>query len=233
MSLSHRLNLFIDKIEKKKYKPGYRKPLLEGMDQVFEMHGEGLYISCLKSEMNNIVSKAIAAISGPYSHSIMMLHANNIKKLVTDEEWARLKDKYKSYYITSPTDDIDWLLSTINILVLGSADANGMNYFDFSQYQLRRQVIFKVPCTQEQQQAILRDILSEKSMSTIYDFTGLAFWWMKRAFDDERAWYCSEQVANVFYRNGRPVSRSLNPSPTQLVQDNLLLSQLVYSNVNL
>ena len=215
MSLIHDLNKYIDKKKKAEWVPSTHKDLDEAVYDFFKLHGEGLYNICVESKNNNIIAKAISAISGKYSHAFTAYYCENIKARLMDDEWHRLQLKYFTYYGDSA--DIDAKLKKIKILVLASADSNGMNYFDYSHYQKRTQVIMKPALTEAQTSTILHSYLTPETMNALYDYTGLAFWWLDRMFDDERAWYCSEIIYDKFIKAGIKVAKEADPSPTQIV----------------
>ena len=79
--------------------------------------------------------------------------SENIKSVVTSDEWNRLKLKYQTYY--GKVDNVEERLNKIKILVLADASRIGMNYLDYSQYQGRTQVIMKPTLTKEQENKIL------------------------------------------------------------------------------
>lgn len=215
MSLIHKLNEYIDKKEKKAWVPKTHKELDDLAYEFFKIHGEGLYNICVESTNNDFVAKMISLLTGKYSHGFTAYYCENIKAKLMDDEWHRLKLKYYTYY--GDAEDLDAKLGKIKVLVLASADSNGMNYFDYSAYQKRRQVIMKPILTEAQTSSILHSYLTIDTMNALYDYTGLAFWWLNRMFDDERAWYCSEIMYDKFKEAGVLVAAEANPAPTQIV----------------
>ena len=224
----HSINLFFDKIFKSTWVTKTHRLLLDEVYKLFKLRKEGLYIACIKSKNNTITAKAISLFSGPYSHCVLLYYSENIKEKVTQEEYQRLREKYKIYY--GDILELDVILNSTKILVIGSADQNGMNYFDYSTYQSREQIIFKPELSPAQEKTILSYMLSKKSMDIIYDFMGLVFWCLKFV-DDERAWFCSEQLCDIFSRQGVVLTTVKNPSPTQLVEYGKKNLPIIFSNV--
>lgn len=206
----HCINKKIESYYKKKWKPKiYREPT-EKLKNLFS-EGEGLYLVCIESKNNNIVSKAISFFSGKYSHTVTVLHTKNKDDWFDLKEEGSLARKVGFFYNSL-------LYPAIENLVLASADDVGMNYFDFSHYQGRKFKIRKMHQGRLREKQIAEDFISRKVMDTPYDYTGLAFWWLNRAMDDEKAFYCSEVHSDIFRRNGKKISKDKNPSPTQIVK---------------
>jgi len=216
MSLRHKINECIDKKMDAEWKTKTHRELNESAYEFFKIHGEGLYNFCVESKNNNFAAKMIALLSGKYSHGCTMFYHENIKSMLTADEWHRLQLKYYTYY--GEVDNIEEKLGKIKVLVLASADSNGMNYFDYSSYQGRKQVIMKPELTDKQMKKILHSYLTSDTMNALYDYTGLAFWWLNRMFDDERAWYCSEIMYDKYKEAGVIIADDPNPSPTQIVK---------------
>lgn len=214
--------IFEKKRVKKKYKPLTNKALADGL-----ANGK-LFVACIVSRNNNIVSKAITKFSGPFSHVVAVCDS---EKYEWDaEESCALSRKLNEYY------GDDYL---IKYIVLASADDNGMNYFSISEYQNREMIVFNIPEIQDTNtdtignissyssrlDDIIHELLSEKVMNANYDYTGLVgqiFKPIKKIgklifslFDDERAWYCSEQ-AEIFRRHGVKIAEKTDPTPTDI-----------------
>jgi len=215
MSLIHLLNEFVDRKMKKEYIPGAHKPLSDEAYTFFKNNGEGLYNICVESKNNDFVAKIISLVTGKYSHGFTLYYHENIFSKLMDEEWQRLRLKYYSYY--GDSIDIDEKLKSIKVLCLASADSNGMNYKDYSAYQNRTQVIMKPTLTEAQTNKVLHSYFTPETMNAVYDYTGLAFWWLNKMFDDERAYYCSELIYDKFSEVGIKVAQRKDPSPTEIV----------------
>jgi len=215
-SIIHALNKAIDTREKKEWIPKIKRDLTDETYEFFKSCGEGFYNICFESAQLDFVSKMITLVTGKYSHAVTIYYCENIRSKVTDEEWHRLKLKYFTYY--NDPNDLDAKLEKIKVLVLASADENGMNYFDYSHYQDRKQVIMKPTLNEGQMDLVLHSYLTSETMNAVYDYTGLAFWWFNRMFDDEKAWYCSEIIFSKFIKVGIRVANSFDPSPTELVK---------------
>jgi hypothetical protein len=216
MDLEHLVNLCFDKKFNNEHKPVLWRPFTEAhVYEAFKQFGTGLYVPAVVSVNNNIVSKAISLLTGKYSHIVLVWYTENLRADVRDDEWARLLEKYKFFYGDLP--DIEEKLASTKMLVLGSMDDTGSNYHSYSKYMYRNQVIFKPKVTPIQQKEILHYMLQEDVMNVIYDYTGLVFQLLK-LFDDEKAWYCSEQVYDVLIKWHCKTARKKDPSPTDQVR---------------
>jgi len=208
------------------------EPMLEldpNIYKVFKEHGEGIYYSNIISENNDWVSKGISLISGKYSHSMIILYTENIKELLNEQEYERLISKFKIYY--GDSNELKNFVNNTKVFVLGSADNNGMNYLNFSHYQDRRQIISSTPFKSGFISNIVSFMFYNSTMNKNYDYTGLLFWWLWRALDDERSWYCSEQVYDVFKIFGYKVAKRKNPSPTQIAKySERVLKNIIYDS---
>jgi len=246
MEIKHALNSIIDCIyEKKRTKKAWEPLTNQGI--VDGLSDGKIFICCLVSRNNNIVAKAISKLSGPFSHVVAVC---TMAGIVWDAhgEYSRIHVKLEQYYGDFISPDY---------LVLASADENGMNYFDISEYQNREMVIFDITGTQDEieikeydngtmetvihgndkSDAIIKDFLSPQIMNAHYDYTGLIGWvvkawkWLYRKFDDERAYYCSEVVYDVFKRNGIGIADSSEPSPTDIYNYCKSRYRTAYSNL--
>lgn len=185
---------------KKKYKMLDNKQLHNALDE------KNLYVVCLKSRNNNFVSRMITKFSGPYSHVVAVTGDYTISE--------SLQKKIQQYY--------DGISFVIRYLCLASADENGMNYFSLSEYQNREMDIFEI--TTDKKNEIISEFLSEKVMNMNYDYTGLVGQifrrfgkWFYSLWDDERAYYCSEQ-AEIFKRHGVTIADNDEPTPTEIYE---------------
>ena len=213
------LNKIIDyfyekKRVKKKYKPLTNKALSDGL-----ANGK-LFVACIKSRNNNFISKMITKFSGPYSHVVVVFDSSKYE--FGSIEMIRLTKKLKSYYA-------NYAKYIMEYLVLASADENGMNYFSISEYQNREMTIFGLDgpagcgvVSINKADDIIHEFLSEKVMNMNYDYTGLVGQIFRKLgkhfyslFDDERAYYCSEQ-AEIFKRHGVKIADQDEPTPTEI-----------------
>ena len=216
--------IFEKKRVKKKYKPLTNKSLSDGL-----ANGK-LFVACIKSRNNNFVSRMITKFSGPYSHVVAVFDSSKYE--FGSIEMIRLTKKLKSYYANHAKYIMEYL-------VLASADDNGMNYFSISEYQNREMIVFNIPEIQDTNtdtignissyssrlDDIIHELLSEKVMNANYDYTGLVgqiFKPIKKIgklifslFDDERAYYCSEQ-ADIFRKHGVKLADKTDPTPTEI-----------------
>ena len=205
------INNMIDIVMDKRFQQKDYKETKYSISKVFKESGNGIYGCHLIGENNDFTSKAIRLVSGKYVHSILVWHdEEGIMKNLNNDAIARLKYKFNSYYKNFPF--LDFLKT--KTLVLGSADSNGMNYFDFSNYHDRQFILNKIPLEEYQIKELVNYMLKHENMHRKYDYTGL-FFWLFRLFDDEKSWYCSEQYNNVLRYIGYDMEFKKDPSPTQ------------------
>ncbi len=221
--LISRINSWIDSIYESRRKKHDHKPFINR--ELYEsLHTGKLYIACIVGTRNNIVSKAIQHFSGPFSHFIAI--ANTEKAALTYPEKWRVLTKLAEYYNEKEIRIPDYL-------VLASADDDGMNYFDLSQYQLREMIIFEIPSNED---TIIKKFVSKEVMDSHYDYTGLVgqivrgWRWLYSFFDDQKSWYCSEQ-ADIFRRFKVQLSEKQDPNPTQIYKYCLKNHKIVYNSL--
>lgn len=232
MSLAHCINECLEKKFKAEWVPKDLRVLSNDMYQLFKVCGEGIYSSELVSTGNDFVSKMIAWISGKFSHAVHIIYDENLRSKITDDEYERLITNWKIYYgLDRVTAEAEF--AKVKILVLGSADKNGMNYPDFSVYQQRIQCIKKMRMTPDKSTNLLRWYLSVETFDADYDYTGLTFWplcktALYKILDDKKAYFCSE-IMNLAGKAVRYTMYSKKyPSPTQLYKyDN---GDIIYQN---
>lgn len=203
---------------------------------LFKINGEGLYIVGVTADKKSCISNLISYISGKISHAFVVFYSENMREHFTDDEWVRLVKAYFTFYSFNTVEEAEVALRTTKVLVLASADQIGSAYYNYSFYRKRKQVIIKPTLTPDQTEALLGEYVSEKMFNKSYDFTGLVFWLMKK-YDDERAYFCSEQVYDIFKRSGYQIGNRDNPSPTQLIRAFRNMDQglykIVFANTNL
>jgi len=235
------LNKLIDFIYKKKhikhdYKPLTNQGIIDGLKD-----GK-LFVACLVSRNKDFVSKQITKFSGPFSHVVAI--ANTNKTRMDEDSFWRFCDKLSDYYgFVVCGYDCDYA-------VLASADSDGMNYFNISQYQNREMEIFQIDGTfpiygeysgriinDATADSIIHEFLSEKVMNATYDYTGLVGQifrklgkWFYSLWDDERAYYCSEQ-AEIFKRHGVKIAAKDEPTPTEIYKYCKMHYPVVYSSL--
>jgi hypothetical protein len=169
---------------------------------MFYEQGEGLYYVNIKSKQNDIPAKLISLFSHGWTHSLTVLYAENWERFFSPVQRAVVQQKLNDYYLQAKLDGI-------RVLVMGSADDSGMNFFDFSNYQDRKFTIRKVQQPYNEK-AIINYIINKAYFP--YDVTGL-FFWLFRLFNDEKAFYCSEKVYGEWLVGGVKVAEHENPSP--------------------
>lgn len=204
------INNLLDSYFDNHWEPKTQRALDPEIYNLFKSYGEGLYYVCIKSKNNDIVSKAISFFSGNISHVFPVLYTENPHAWFTDIEISRLNNNWNIYYK-------DEVIDFPKILVLASADKNGMNYPNFSTYQRRQFNIRKVNLPIKDQKRIVSWFISAKIFKANYDYTGLAFWWLFRLMDDEHAYYCSEITQDGLELLGNyKIAKKKNASPTQI-----------------
>lgn len=226
------INRLIGNSFKGSFRPDSYKPLSDEIYQMFKSKGEGLYYSCIKSEDNNFVSRAIPHITELYnkpgkedihlSHCVAIFYSENLKSHFTPNEWDIITKSWNNFYGNSyPLDD------SIKVLVMASADDNGMNYFNFSQYQSRDFSLRKVELPESRKSKVLRFLVSIAPL--YYDYTGLVFWWLYRLcswfkfLDDSESLYCSENMYEAFKCANFKIADNDEPSPLDIENYNLNL----------
>lgn len=226
------INRLIGNWFKGSFRPDSYKPLSDEIYQMFKSKGEGLYYSCIKSEDNNFVSRAIPHITELYnkpgkedihlSHCVAIFYSEKLKSHFTPNEWYIITKSWNNFYGNSyPLDD------SIKVLVMASADDNGMNYFNFSQYQNRDFSLRKVELPESGKYKVIRFLVSIAPL--YYDYTGLVFWWLYRLcswfkfLDDPESLYCSENMYEAFKCANFKIADNDEPSPLDIENYNLNL----------
>lgn len=196
------INRKIGEYFRKRYQKKHWRPLIPEMKNIFRAFGEGLYYVNMKQSGTSLISKLISIFSRGYVHSVTILYSEKLSERLNDVQKLVVKSKMAFYYIDPPA------LDDIKVLVLASADDSGMNFFDFSNYQLRKMSIRKVRENYDENKVI--DFMFHNALID-YDYTGLAFWCL-RMFDDEKAYYCSEICYDAFIRAGIKIAEKPDPS---------------------
>lgn len=198
----------------------------------FRENGEGFYYTNLIGLPDDPVSSLITYFSGPFSHSVMLYYSEDIFRKFNVEQRDRIWYKYNDYYKNpGPEFPVNDKFDNTKVMVLGSADKIGMNYFDFSSYQNRQQIICKLPDMTPQETRNMLDYLTRKDlMEADYDVTGLVFW-AERLADDHKSWYCSELVYDVIKNTtGISITFDENPSPTMIAKASVQAQNQVFNN---
>lgn len=200
--MCHCINKAITDYYKKRFKKKSHRILYSSLYDVFYRNGEGLYYVDIKSKQNDIPAKLISLFSHGWTHSLTVLYAENWDKYLSKYQQSIVQQKLNDYYLSAQLDGI-------KVLVMGSADDSGMNFFDFSNYQDRKFTVRKV-----QESFREKDIIDfiVGTANFPYDATGL-FFWLLRLFDDEKAFYCSEKVYDEWLGGGIKVAEKPEPSP--------------------
>jgi hypothetical protein len=219
------INKLTGKIFKDKFRPRLYRPLPDAYYDIFRQFGEGLYYVTIKSSNNNIVSKAISYVTILFtkkedlklaiSHCVTVLYSEHLENWFSEEDWKIVKSCWNNYYGNSKQLD-----SSIKTLVLSSADDNGMNYFDFSQYCLRNFCLRKPSIGEVRQFKVIQFLVSLSPK--LYDYTGLVFWWLYKFcsffnfLQDKESYTCSETIYNAFMSIDFKTAKKENPSPLDL-----------------
>ena len=209
----------------KEFVPKTHRPLSPEIYNIFQEYPEGLSYCNIKSKDNNIIARLIAQVAQWFNkksdmdlsltHTITILNSENLKDWFTEEEWAIVTANWDKYYGGSKKLD-----ESIKLLVLASADDNGMNFFDFSVYQSRDFSLRKLPLGKKKTKKIISKLVSIESAP--YDVTGLAFWWLYKLlkwfkfFDDPDSYFCSELYEIIKETTGFKIAEKDNPSPLDI-----------------
>lgn len=196
----HPINSAITKRYKKRFQKKTHRLMNANIYNVFYENGPGLYYVNLKSAAKDIPSKLISLFSRGWVHSITVLYAENWDDYLNPIQKDMIQGKLNEYYHYAE-------LKNIKVLVMGSADDSGMNFFDFSNYQDRK---FTIRKTVVREKPVINYICNTAYFP--YDVTGL-FFWLLRLFDDEKAFYCSEKVYKEWLVGGVKVAKHEKPSP--------------------
>ena len=217
----HWINTLLHKYYSKRWKFKSVRVLNQNKYDLFKQRGEGLYYINFKGDHANIISRIISFFSGGLSHSFIVLYTEDITNYFTLDELQLLKMKYIRYYGT------DANFYSTRIWVLGSADNNGINYFNYSTYQDRKQSIRKVPIDRNFQKIVCKWLIQQKIMNAFYDFMGLVFFSLH--VNSKKDIFCSELVYKAFDAIKVKVAKKENPSPKQIEDYNK--SWIVYSDI--
>lgn len=216
------INKLVYKHKQKSVKPRNYRPLLPDIYELFKNQGEGVFYSNLKSRENNVVAKAIGKITQCFNkkneedinltHTVAILYSESLREWFNDEEWGVISTNWYEYYKDAPPLD-----NSIKLLVLASADADGMNFFNFSHYQLRDFSLRKLPLPKEETIKIVKRLITVEPAP--YDATGLIFWPIYKILqffkflDDPKSYFCSELYDIVKEETGFEIAEGSNPSP--------------------
>jgi len=222
------INILIGENRKKAFRPKQHKELTTEWYERFKEWGEGMFYANIQSRENNTVAKLISRVSGGLTHSIAILYAENLKDYFTDDEWITILCSWNNYYGGSKVLD-----ETVKVLVLVSADENGMNCFDFSAYQKRQLSIREAPLLPENIRFVLEYFMSRAFK--YYDYTGLFFWLLYKTcewfgfLDDPDADFCSESIYDGFTKGELLIADCDNPSPDDI--ENYAKERILFSNL--
>jgi hypothetical protein len=211
----HLLNLIIQKIYLRSHETVKHKDLSPEMYEFFKQSGEGIYYATFQAASSKS-SKLIGKYCEGLSHCFAMLYSENLRSWFTANQWSRIEKRWKLYY--GSLEGID----KMKVLVLGSADPIGMNYFDFSAYQRRHCCIRKVPNTiysKETQQKVSQWFI-EVPYHFPYDFVGLFGYLISNKVYDKYAYYCSNQIYEGMKADNIFVADRWNPKPSHIQRYN-------------
>jgi hypothetical protein len=197
---------YVDRATKRTYKAATKETL-----KIFPK-GK-MSIVNIRTRNNNFLARMIAKFSGGFTHEIAVLHTDRIREILEDDECRILQEKFNYYYKEPPN------IEDVRLFVLGSCDDDGINYFDFGKYQNRE---FSVHVPKPVGPNKVKDMsnLSLLYHGRAYDAIGLIFWpiynkirSLSFIFDDEKSYFCSEFVRDIFHASSIRVSKNDNPSP--------------------
>lgn len=209
----------------KEFRPKTHRVLSPDTYDIFKKYPEGITYCNIKSKDNNIVAFLIGKTAQWFNkksdvdlsltHTIAILNSENLKEWFSKEDWEIVTANWDKYY--GGTKKLD---ASIKLLVLASADDNGMNFFDFSVYQGRDFSLRKLPVGKKKTKALISKLVSIESAP--YDMTGLVFWclykvlkWFK-FLDDPESYFCSELYGLVKETAGFEIAEEENPSPLDI-----------------
>jgi hypothetical protein len=214
--LKHQINKWIDSLFDKKTVLHEHKPMTNQL-LMDNLKGGFLYVACIVAKKSDpkkpdIISDIIVKATGPFSHVVLFCDQTKFDWLPGEEK--RINTKLGKFYKS-------W--EPFQYLVLGSADKDGMNYHDLSTYQNRKMFVYALDTSYEKSCAIISEFLTARMMKAKYDYTGLvghlfrAWKWLYSKFDDEKAYYCSEQ-ADELRKFGVLLSLKRDSNPTQIYE---------------
>jgi len=222
------INSLFAKKYKKEAKPRTHKELTQEAYERFHPKGDGIYICNFKGVSNSFVAKVIQYFSGELTHSFIVVYSTDLRSWFTDEQWLKLSAKWNYYYGVTTGIPV-----TTKALVIGSMDSDGMNVFDYANYQHRIQSIRKVPINSVAIKAVIAWLCQDKVLNSNYDYTGLVFFLFKKIMpytDVKEDFFCSEIVFDAFYQSiGLRVAKKHDPSPKQIEDVNK--NWVIFSNL--
>lgn len=212
----------MNKIFKKKFEKKAWQPLRNEWEEFFRDHGmEGNIVPVnLKAPSHNWLSRAIGYFERGFSHTVPIFHGS-LRECLTDYEIRKVQKSLENYYIMPPSID------DVSTWIIGSADENGLNWFDFSRYQDRGMTIYRprgvtiyrprLTIAKETTQKMLSYAVD--MIGTMYDGTGLLMKLLNKfkvkigALDDPDAPFCSEYTQDLFDMGGIKISKEKNTGP--------------------
>jgi hypothetical protein len=214
------INTAIGSYQRLKWRPATHRELAPEWEERFSEWGEGMYTSNIASRNNDLPSKLISRFAGKLSHSIAILHSNDLSSWFTRKQWQNITDSWDAHYGHTKK-----LNSSITTIVLASADKVGMVYSNFSSYERRELSIRKPPISMDDQLKVAQWLANIHAAE--YDYTGFVFWLLYRTciffrfLEDPESWMCSENVYIAFKHAANYLLTSvLYPSPDELEAEN-------------
>jgi hypothetical protein len=213
MSIINKINKKIQEHAERNIKKRTWSPLKEEWKVFFKDKKDGFYLCNLKSK-STFLSKLIGFFQNNYRHTVF-LFKGELEKYVTLEEINIIKSKYLKIYKNPPE------IKNTKIMVWGSANANGLNWFDFSAYQGNPLTIYSIKILNEEKNIykIIKESLKYAYKS--YDLTGLVGWllykYISKIFlflDDPKSPFCSEFCYDITKLcTGFEIADEENPGP--------------------
>lgn len=239
MSIKNWINRKMKKYFSKKFIKKEWVSLDKDLKRVFNSMGDnGVWIAIirrhkLKNKLLDFIVGIIAKICDNNVHAVPVFFTSKsymLHELLSPLSMRTLRLKLDKYYKNPPNT------TEVEAWVMGSAEEDGMNYFDFSAYAGRKFSLFHIPINSLNYKLSAIDWFINKHKAP-YDSTGLLFWYIYKklrflnpVFDDAKSYFCSEIVYDGFKKIGCIVSKKDNPSPDDIY--NYLKEQgfLVYEN---
>lgn len=222
------INELIKSNRQKAFRPATHKELPDEWYSRFSTWGEGLYYANIQSKNDSLVARLISKYSKGLTHTIAILHSENLRAYFSEEEWLRVVLSWNFYYGgTRPLD------STIKVLVLASANESRIDVCDFSVYRKRHLSIRRTNITMFGITKIIAYLVSR--LRQPYDYTGLAGWLLYKTcaffgfLDDPEADFCSEIVYDGFKKGDYLIATSGNPSPANI--EDFAKERVVYTDL--
>ena len=213
--LGHIINVLLHRKYIKENSSVLYSTLNKSMYKLFKKNGEGLYYSICQAEEEGS-SHLIGKFCNGLAHTICILYSKNLKSWFTHSQWNKIKIRWIRFY--GSLEGLD----NCKTLVIGSADAIGINYCDYSHFQDRPCVMRKVPnelYSKDLQQQVAQWFI-EEPYSAIYDFVGIFGNIISNKLIDKKAYYCCRMVYQGFKSMNIYIADHNDPKPNHIHEYN-------------